>query len=137
MSSVDLKLYEQFVDGVTSKCSNNIDELIYRLRELSTQDPKMNVSLLLTAGIGLASEAGEFDEIVKKMVFQGKPWNEDTKFHLFRELGDIAWYWVNACRAIGVDPNAVIEENVRKLESRYPGGQFSVTHSENRKAGDL
>ena len=85
----------------------------------------------------ILDEGGEFDEIVKKMVFQGKPWNEDQRFHLMRELGDVAWYWVNACRAIGVDPNEVIEENVRKLEARYPGGKFDVHHSENRKAGDL
>lgn len=135
--SVDLKLYEQFVGQVTSNPSNNLDEMIYRLRELATQEPSLNISLLLTAAIGLASETGEFDEIVKKIVFQGKAWNEDIKFHLFRELGDIAWYWVNACRAIGVDPNDVIQENVRKLESRYPGGSFSVSHSENRKDGDL
>lgn len=134
--TVDLNLYREFVEKVTSEPSNNVETLIRRLRELQEQG-NLNISLLLTAGIGLASEAGEFDEIIKKMVFQGKPWNEDTRFHLFRELGDIAWYWVNACRAIGVDPNEVIEENVRKLESRYPGGKFSVTHSENRKAGDL
>ena len=135
--SVDLNRYEQFVEKVTSQPSNNINDLIYRLRDLSTQDPKLNISLLMTAGIGLASEAGEFDEIIKKMVFQGKPWNEETRFHMFRELGDIAWYWVNACRAIGADPNEVIAENVRKLESRYPGGTFNVHSSENRKAGDL
>lgn len=135
--TVNLNLYNQFVEKVTSHPSNDIDAMISRLRELSAAEPALNVSLLLTAGIGLASEAGEFDEIIKKMVFQGKPWNEDTKFHLFRELGDIAWYWVNACRAIGVDPNDVIEENVRKLESRYPGGKFDVTYSENRKDGDL
>ncbi len=134
--SVDLKLYEQFVEKVTSGPSNNIDAMIDRLRQLALE-PNLNISLLLTGGIGLASEAGELDEIVKKMVFQGKPWNEETRFHLKRELGDIAWYWVNACRAIGVDPNEVIEENVRKLESRYPGGSFSVSNSENRKAGDL
>lgn len=134
--TVDLNLYREFVEKVTSEPSNNVGTLIHRLGELHEQG-NLNISLLLTAGIGLASEAGEFDEIIKKMVFQGKPWNEDTRFHLFRELGDIAWYWVNACRAIGVDPNEVIEENVRKLESRYPGGKFSVNHSENRKAGDL
>jgi len=134
--SVDLKLYEQFVEKVTSEPSNNIEVLIARLQQLASE-PNLNISLLLTGGIGLASEAGELDEIIKKMVFQGKPWNEETRFHLKRELGDIAWYWVNACRAIGIDPNEVIEENVHKLESRYPGGKFSVTHSENRKAGDL
>jgi NTP pyrophosphatase (non-canonical NTP hydrolase) len=134
--AVDLKLYQDFVEQVTSEPSNDVGSLIRRLGELNEQ-PNLNISLLLTGGIGLASEAGELDEIVKKMVFQGKPWNEETRFHLKRELGDIAWYWVNACRAIGADPNEVIEENVRKLESRYPGGKFSVTHSENRKVGDL
>jgi NTP pyrophosphatase (non-canonical NTP hydrolase) len=91
----------------------------------------------LTAAIGLSSEGGEFSEIVKKMAFQGKLYNEDNRFHMFRELGDIIWYWTNACRALGLDPNDVIAENVKKLEARYPGGTFDPFYSENRKAGDL
>lgn len=91
----------------------------------------------MTGAIGISAEGGEFAEIVKKCAFQGKPMNEETIFHMKRELGDIAWYWVNACRAIGMDPNDVIAENVRKLEARYPGGQFDVHYSENRKEGDL
>ena len=98
---------------------------------------QVNTALLLTAAIGLAAETGEFAELPKKIVFQGKPCDEDTIFHMKRELGDIMWYWVNACRALGLDPNDVIEENVRKLESRYPGGKFDVHYSENRKSGDL
>jgi NTP pyrophosphatase (non-canonical NTP hydrolase) len=132
--NVDLNRYKDFVEAVTSDNSNNIETLIARLREL---DQSVNISLLTTAAIGLASEGGEFNEIVKKMLFQGKPFNEDNRFHLMRELGDIAWYWVNACRALGYDPNEVINENVRKLEARYPGGQFDTQYSENRKAGDL
>jgi len=135
--NVDLNRYQNFVQAVTSEASEDLEVLITRLRVLQSSEPQLNVSLLLTAGIGLASEAGEFDELVKKCAFQGKPWNEETRHHMFRELGDIAWYWVSACRAIGVDPNEVIEENVRKLESRYPGGAFDVHYSENRKAGDL
>ena len=92
---------------------------------------------LLTAALGLGSETGEFVEIVKKMVLQGKPASEDNIFHMKRELGDIMWYWANACNALGLDPNDVIAENVRKLEARYPGGSFDVNYSENRKAGDL
>ena len=76
-------------------------------------------------------------EIVKKMLFQGKPLNEDNLFHMKRELGDIMWYWINMCRALNLDPNAVIAENVEKLKSRYPGGEFDVYHSENRQQGDL
>jgi len=135
--TVDLNLYEQFVEKVTSEPSNDVNAMIARLQELSASPLPLNVSLLMTAGVGLASEAGEFDELVKKMIFQGKPWNEDVKFHMLRELGDIAFYWIEACRAIGVDPNEVIEENVRKLEARYPGGKFTVERSENREQGDI
>jgi NTP pyrophosphatase (non-canonical NTP hydrolase) len=87
--------------------------------------------------MGLSSETGEFMEIVKKMLFQGKPLSDETLFHLKRELGDVIWYWVNACRALDLDPNEVIAENVKKLESRYPGGSFDPYYSENRKTGDL
>jgi NTP pyrophosphatase (non-canonical NTP hydrolase) len=87
--------------------------------------------------MGLSSEGGEFNEIVKKLVFQGKQYNEDIKFHLMRELGDIIFYWINACRSLGLDPNKVIEENVNKLQSRYPDGKFNAFQSENRKQGDL
>lgn len=132
--TIDLNRYKDFVETVTSAESNDTETLIARLREL---DKDTNIALLTTAAIGLASEGGEFDEIVKKMLFQGKPFTEDNRFHLKRELGDIAWYWVNACRALGYDPNEVIDENVRKLESRYPGGTFDAHYSENRKAGDL
>ena len=131
---VDLNAYTDFVAAVTSNASNDLETLIARLRELNDT---VNIALLMTGGIGMASEGGEFNEIIKKCVFQGKPMNEETVFHMKRELGDIAWYFVNACRAIGEDPNDVIAENVRKLEARYPGGQFDVYYSENRKAGDL
>lgn len=132
--NVDLLKYQDFVKTVTSDSSEDLESLIVRLRELNEI---VNASLLLTAGIGLASEGGEFDEIVKKCVFQGKPLDGDTIHHMKRELGDIAWYWVSACRAIGVDPNAVIAENVEKLKARYPGGEFDVYYSENRQEGDL
>lgn len=138
MNNVDLRQYEKFVNAVTSNESNNYDHLHRRIEELRNQtDPGFNPSLLLTAAIGLAAEGGEFAELPKKIFFQGKPFNEESRFHMKRELGDIMWYWVNACRALNYDPNDVIAENVKKLESRYPGGTFDVFHSENRKDGDL
>lgn len=133
-TQVDINKYRDFVEAVTSDASNDLEAMIVRLRELNET---VNISLLMTGAIGIASEGGEFAEIVKKCVFQGKPMDADTIFHAKRELGDIAWYFVNACRAIGEDPSAVIEENVRKLEARYPGGAFDVHYSENRKDGDL
>jgi len=131
---IDLNRYSYFVSQVTSQESQNTVKLTQKLEEL---DKNINIALLLTGGIGLASEGGEFNEIIKKCVFQGKPLNEDTIFHMKRELGDIMWYWINACRALDLDPDEVIEENVRKLESRYPGGEFNAHYSENRKEGDL
>lgn len=132
---IDLQKYQDFVAAVTSGASNDLEIMITRLRELNTQG--VNISLLLTGAIGMSAEGGEFAEVVKKCLFQGKPMNEDTIFHMKRELGDIAWYFVNAARAIGENPNEVIAENVRKLEARYPGGNFDPYYSENRKDGDL
>ena len=131
---IDLNKYKEFVKEVTSQESNNTRKLTDKLEEL---DHKVNIALLMTGSIGLASEGGEFSEIVKKCVFQGKPLDADTIFHMKRELGDIMWYWVNACRALDLDPNDVVEENVNKLKARYPGGEFDVHYSENRQDGDL
>lgn len=134
---IDLNKYSKFVEAVTSAESNNYDHLHGRITELRYADFNFNPSLLLTAAIGLAAETGEFAEVPKKILFQGKPFNEEAHFHMKRELGDIFWYWINACRALNLDPNDVIAENVNKLESRYPGGKFDAFYSENRKDGDL
>lgn len=131
-----LNEYQNFVQNVTSAPSNELDVMVERLKELSRHELPVNASLLLTGGIGLSSETGELNEIIKKIVFQGKPWNEDNRFHLKRELGDIIFYWVNTCRAIGVDPNEVIQENFNKLSARYPKG-FEVARSENRAKSDI
>ena len=148
-NQVDLKKYQEFVQGVTSKESNDLTEFMNRLDRLDANyeaygadgeymhGPNINVPLLMTGSIGLTAEAGELIEIVKKMLFQGKPLTQENLFHMKRELGDIMWYWINTCRALDLDPNEVIAENVRKLEARYPGGKFDVYQSENRKANDL
>jgi len=135
MNNVDLNKYKEFVQGVTSQQSNETEALCNQLQSL--EQSGVNMALLLTGSIGIASEGGEFSEIVKKCIFQGKPLDEDTIFHIKRELGDIIWYWTNSCRALGLDPNDVIAENVEKLKARYPGGEFDVHYSENRKEGDL
>ena len=133
---VDLNKYKEFVEKVTSIQSNEIGSLTEQMHRLEA-DSDVNMSLLLTGGIGLSSETGEFNEIIKKCMFQGKPLNDETVYHLKRELGDIIWYWISSCRALDLDPNEVIEENVNKLKARYPGGEFDVHYSENRKQGDL
>ena len=149
LSNVDLNKYKEFVEAVTSKPSNDLTtftDTLDRLDanyELDLNDnqmkhgPDVNLPLLITACMGLASESGEFIEIPKKIIFQGKGLTDDNVFHMKRELGDIMWYWINACRALNLDPNEVIAENVNKLKARYPGGEFDTYYSENRQAGDL
>ncbi len=136
MSEINLNKYADFTFELASLASKDLQTLIARLIELD-QHETVNIPLLLTGAIGLGSESGEFQEIVKKMLFQGKPLNDDNIYHMKRELGDIAWYLVNACNALGIDPNEVIAENVEKLKARYPGGDFDAYYSENRKEGDL
>lgn len=148
-NKIDLNKYSEFVFEVTSNESKGLTYFMDRLDRLDgnyelfegetemRHGPDINVPLLLTGALGLSSETGEFNEIVKKMLFQGKPLTDDNLFHMKRELGDIIWYWINTCRALNLDPNEVVAENVRKLEARYPGGHFDTFYSENRKEGDL
>ena len=131
---VDFDKYAEFVDAVTSDESKDFLTLSDRLEQLDEKGA--NIERLLTAGVGLNAEAGEFLEIVKKMIFQGKPWSEDNREHLVIELGDVIWYAANACMALEVSFDEVVALNVKKLKKRYPGGQFDVYYSENREEGD-
>ncbi|AOV58920.1 MazG [Synechococcus phage S-CAM3] len=132
--TVNFNRYEEFVAAVTSEASTNFVDFADRIGELDRQGA--NIERLLTAGVGINAEGGEFLEIIKKMVFQGKPWNEDNREHLIIELGDIMWYVAQATQALEVSFDEVIETNVNKLKKRYPGGEFNVHHSENRAAND-
>jgi len=129
--------YGKFVDAVTSDASSDLEVLIERLRTLATENPHIHIPALLTAGTGLTAEAGEFNEVVKKIVFQGKPLIDEAEFHMKRELGDILWYVMQACKALGTGLDEIIRMNIDKLKSRYPGGEFDVYHSENRAVGDV
>ena len=133
-TNVDFNKYSHFVDAVTSDCSKSFVGLADRLGELDREGA--NIERLTTAGVGLAAESGEFLEIVKKMVFQGKPWTDDNRDHLIIELGDVMWYVAQACMALDVSFDEVIKGNVKKLEKRYPGGSFDVSKSEHRAVGD-
>ena len=134
--TVDTEKYLDFVHDVTSAESLDYAALLTRMNKLELEDD-CNLSQLLTAALGLTAESGEFTEIVKKIILQGKPYNEDNVFHMKRELGDICWYLAQACMALDTTFDEIIEMNVEKLESRYPGGSFDVHHSENRVEGDL
>ena len=125
--------YTRFVNTVTSIPSKDSDAFIYRLQELGGD---VAIQRLLTASVGISAESGEFMEIVKKIIFQGKPCDKDNLEHLKIELGDIMWYVAQACMALEVDMDDVLDTNIKKLEKRYPDGHFSEFYSENRKKGD-
>ena len=127
--------YAKFVISTTSDESLHTMALIARLHGLQEKH-RIEFSQLLTASIGMQAESGEFSEVIKKIIFQGKEYNEDERFHLMRELGDVLWYWVQGCTALGYTPQEVMEENINKLESRYPNG-FEVSKSEYRQEGDI
>ena len=133
--TVDFKKYTEFVDAVTSNESKGSDAFTVRLRELYEEG--LPVERLLTAAVGMSAESGEFIEVVKKMIFQGKPVNEENLFHLKRELGYVMWYVAQACMALDTPFDEIVEMNVDKLKARYPGGEFDVHKSENRKEGDV
>ena len=132
--TINFKRYEEFVSAVTSEASTNFVDFADRIGELDREGA--NIERLLTSGVGINAEGGEFLEIIKKMIFQGKPWNEDNKEHLVIELGDIMWYVAQACMALEVSFDEVVETNVKKLQKRYPGGEFDVHFSECRQVGD-
>ena len=132
--TINFKRYEEFVSAVTSEASTNFVDFADRIGELDREGA--NIERLLTAGVGINAEGGEFLEIIKKMVFQGKPWNDDNREHLIIELGDLLWYVAQATMALDVSFDEVIERNVKKLEKRYPGGKFEINRSEVRAAGD-
>ena len=133
--SVDFEKYQEFVSAVTSEASTDFLALSDRLVELDEKGA--NIERLLTAGVGINAEGGEFLEIIKKMIFQGKPFNKDNREHMIIELGDLMWYVTQACMALEVPFDEVISRNVKKLEKRYPGGSFDVYYSENRAEDDL
>jgi len=134
--TVDTEKYLDFVAGVTSKPSSDLPALLSRITDLDVECDA-DVPRLSTAALGLTAESGEFTEVVKKIILQGKPYTQENQFHMKRELGDICWYLAQACMALDTTFDEIIEMNVEKLESRYPGGSFDVHHSENRVEGDL
>jgi len=127
--------YAKFVDTTTSRESKNFLAFIDSTSKLEAQD-NINVPRVMTSAIGMLAESGEFTEVLKKMVFQGKEFSEENRFHMKRELGDILWYWIQGCIALGYTPDEVMDENIKKLEARYPDG-FEVARSEKREIGDI
>tara|TARA_B100000927_G_C16234125_1_gene376632 strand:+ start:163 stop:579 length:417 start_codon:yes stop_codon:yes gene_type:complete len=134
---VNTNAYLEFVDAVTSQESKDYISFNSRCFDLQSGENGLPIHRLVTAALGITAEGGEFTEVVKKIVFQGKPVTEDNIFHMKRELGDIMWYVAQACMSLDTTIDEIIAMNVEKLAARYPDGSFDVYYSENRKEGDL
>ena len=135
MSDLDLETYQEYAYYTASDESKIFDKFISNL-QIEQMETDVNLALLMTSSIGLASEGGEFTEIVKKVLFQGKTMDQSVRFHMERELGDILSYLSYACNALNINLQQVMEENERKIRARYPEG-FSISRSENRAEGDI
>jgi len=133
---IDTNKYIEFVRQTTSPASSDIASLLSRITELNETNDA-DVPRLLTAALGMSAEAGEFTEVVKKIILQGKPYNEENAFHLKRELGDIFWYLAQACMALDISFEEVLQMIYEKLSARYPEGTFDIYKSENRVEGDI
>jgi NTP pyrophosphatase (non-canonical NTP hydrolase) len=133
---IDSDKYIEFVRQTTSPASSDFAQLLSRMTELEAANDA-DVPRLLTAALGISAEAGEFTEVVKKIILQGKPYSEENVFHMKRELGDICWYLAQACMALDTNFREIMEMNYEKLSARYPEGAFDVYRSENRVEGDL
>ena len=132
---VNFQEYSKFVDAVTSDESR--DFIAFSDRIVSLDEKGANIERLLTGAVGINAEGGEVMEIVKKLIFQGKPWNDETVYHLKRELGDVMWYVMQCLLALDSSVDEIVGMNVEKLKARYPGGEFDPFYSENRQEGDL
>ena len=128
--------YAKFVDTTTSNESKSEYAFGEHFMRLGRQHPDIGWSRLMTSAIGMLAGSGEFAEVMKKILFQCKEMNEENRFHMKRELGDVLWYWIQGCIALGYTPEEVMQENIKKLEKRYPNG-FEVARSENREVGDI
>ena len=126
--------YTRFVDEVTSDASKDAQALSDSLDVIDNFG--VSPERVLTAAIGISAEGGEFAEIVKKCIFQGKPMDDEAQYHMKRELGDIMWYIAQACIALSISLEDVLDTNIQKLEARYPDG-FEAFRSEHRKEGDI
>ena len=132
---IDTNKYIEFVRQTTSPASSDFNKLIERMQELDGEGVKL--THLLTFALGASAEMGEAVEIIKKCLLQGKPFNDDAKVHLTKELGDVLYYIGQFCIAMNISFEEIMQINYEKLSARYPEGTFSVYRSENRVDGDI
>lgn len=92
-----------------------------------TANPHRNA--LINYALGIAGEAGEVADIIKKYSFHGHEMDKDD---LAKELGDVLWYLSNIANEVGIDLERIAMLNIEKLQKRYPNG-FDQERSINRE----
>lgn len=95
----------------------------YQLAAARTLPAHADVDVNLALGLG--GEAGELQEVIKKLRFHGHPLNKEK---LIEELGDVLWYLTGLCTVHGLRLADVMDYNIEKLWCRYPQG-FSAEAS--------
>lgn len=108
---------------------NEYQKAAYRTANQSLTDSQQ----LQNGLMGLNGESGECIDILKKHLFQG---HDLDKYHIAKELGDVAWYLAVSAQALGFDLETILQMNVEKLKARYPHG-FDAGHSQHRSSGDI
>ena len=94
------------------------------------------LSVFLLLALGLTLKVVSSLKSLRRWFFKVSAWNDDNREHLIIELGDLLWYVAQATQALDISFEEVIETNIKKLERRYPGGEFDIYYSENRAEGD-
>jgi NTP pyrophosphatase (non-canonical NTP hydrolase) len=84
---------------------------------------------LLHSSLGIGGEAGEVLDHVKKVVFNNRDLDID---HIVAEIGDILWYINLMLHTVNVPWITVLDKNIAKLETRYPGLKYDDDRSLNR-----
>lgn len=93
----------------------------------------LDIGGVLNGCLGLAGEAGETLDMIKKWIFHEKELDVD---HLEKELGDVMWYMAMICYSFGFDLDRIMQINVDKLKARYPEG-FDTERSNHRAEDDV
>ena len=94
-----------------------MDFPIYQLQAMRTAKPMEPADDLMHAALGLAGEAGEFADAIKKHLVYGR---ELDRENAIEELGDVLWFVALGCATLGVSMVEVAQGNIDKLRKRYP-----------------
>lgn len=127
--SVSKLIRSRIIEGEYQMTINEYQKAAYRTANQSLTDSQQ----LQNGLMGLNGESGECIDILKKHLFQG---HDLDKYHIAKELGDVAWYLAVSAQALGFDLETILRMNVEKLKARYPHG-FDAGHSQHRSSGDI